>query len=88
MIKEVKNTVSCTCVIEDLNVEDICGMFYENELQTGFKQFRVEKVVKKGYRCSGKIMNYFVSCINKKRYYIKMSYYREPSYSRNKIKVK
>ena len=47
VIKEVKNTVSCTCVIEDLNVEDICGMFYENELQTGFKQFRVEKVVKK-----------------------------------------
>lgn len=48
--KEVKNTVSCTCVIEDLNVEDTCGMFYENELQTGFKQFRVEKVVKKGDR--------------------------------------
>ena len=47
MIKEVKNTVSCTCVIEDLNVKDICGMFYENEFQTGFKQFRVEKVVKK-----------------------------------------
>ena len=50
MIKEVKNTVSCTCVMEDLNAEDICGMFYENELQTGFKQFRVEKVVKKGDR--------------------------------------
>ena len=50
MIKEVKNTVSCTCVIEDLNAEDICGMFYENELQTGFKQFRVEEVVKKGDR--------------------------------------
>ena len=33
VIKEVKNTVPWTYVINDLNGEEIIGTFYENELQ-------------------------------------------------------
>ena len=33
VIKEIKNTVSWTCVINDLNGEEISGTFYEKELQ-------------------------------------------------------
>ena len=33
MIKKVKNSASWTCVISDLNREEIVGMFYEKELQ-------------------------------------------------------
>ena len=48
MIKEIKNTVPWTYVINDLNGEKITGTFYENELQrTNQQDFRIEKVVKK-----------------------------------------
>ena len=48
MIKEVKNTVSWTYVINDLNDEKIIGPFYENELQkTNQQTFRIEKVIKR-----------------------------------------
>ena len=33
MIKNLKNTVPLTYVIEDLNGEEIVGTFYEKELQ-------------------------------------------------------
>ena len=33
VIKKIKNTVSWTYVINDLNREDIVGTFYEKELQ-------------------------------------------------------
>ena len=33
VIKKVKNTVSWTHVINDLNVKEIAGTFYKNELQ-------------------------------------------------------
>ena len=33
VIKKVKNTLSWTCVIEDLNGGEIAKMFYEKELQ-------------------------------------------------------
>ena len=33
MIKEVKNTVTWTYVISDLNGEEIIGTFYEEELK-------------------------------------------------------
>ena len=33
VIKEVKNTVPWTCVINDLNGDEIIGTFYEKELQ-------------------------------------------------------
>ena len=48
MNKNVKNTVSWTYVINDLNGEEIVGTFYENELQkTNQKEFRIAKVVKR-----------------------------------------
>ena len=48
MIKKVKNTVSWTYVINDLNGEEIVGRFWEKELQkTNQKEFRTEKQIKK-----------------------------------------
>ena len=47
-IKNVKNTVPCTYVINDLNGEEITGTFYEKELQkTSQEEFRIEKVIKR-----------------------------------------
>ena len=44
---KIKNTVKWTYVINDLNVEEITGTFYEKELQkTNQKEFRIEKVIK------------------------------------------
>ena len=40
VIKKVKNTVPWTCVINDLNREEIIGTLYE-------KEFRVKKVIKR-----------------------------------------
>ena len=46
MIKEVKNTVPWTYVINDLNGEEIVEAFYEKELQeTNKKEFRIEKII-------------------------------------------
>ena len=46
VIKKVKNTVPWTCVINDLNGEEIMGTFYEKELQkTNQKEFRIEKLL-------------------------------------------
>ena len=48
MIKETKNTVPWTYVINDLNGEEIIGTFYEKELQkSNLKRFRIERVIKK-----------------------------------------
>ena len=48
MIKKVKDTVSWTYVINDLNGEEIVRTFYEKELQkTNQKEFRVEKINKR-----------------------------------------
>ena len=48
MIKEVKNTVPWTYLINDLNGEEIIGTFYEKELQkTNQQEFRIEKVIMK-----------------------------------------
>ena len=48
VIKEIKNTVPCTYIINDLNGEEIIGTFYEKELQKIDQQdFRIEKVIKK-----------------------------------------
>ena len=51
VIKEIKNTVPWTYVINDPNGEKIIGTFYEKELQkTNQEEFRIEKYVKwKGY---------------------------------------
>ena len=48
VIKKIKNTVPWTYVIDDLNGEEITGIFYEKELQKIYQQeFRIEKVIKK-----------------------------------------
>ena len=47
VIKKVKNTVPWTYVINDLNDNEIIGIFYEKELQkTNQHKFRMEKVIK------------------------------------------
>ena len=60
VIKEIKNTIPRTCVINDLNGEQIIGTFYEKELQkTNQKEFRMEKLIKKNeasYMLNGKDM--------------------------------
>ena len=48
MVKKVRNTVPWTYVINDLDGEEIIGIFYEKELQkTNQKEFRIEKVIKR-----------------------------------------
>ena len=46
VIKEIKNTVPWTYVINDLNGEEVIGTFYEKKLQrTNQEKFRIEKVI-------------------------------------------
>ena len=48
VIKKVKNTVTWTYIINDLNSEEIIGIFYEKEQQkTNQPEFRIEKVIKR-----------------------------------------
>ena len=48
VVSKIKNTVSWTYVVNDLNSEHIIGTFYEKELQiTNQQKFRVEKVFKR-----------------------------------------
>ena len=47
-IKKVKNTIPWTYVINDLNGEEIVGIFYEKELhKTNQEEFRIEKVIRR-----------------------------------------
>ena len=71
VIKKIKNTVTWTYVVNDLNGEEIIGTFYENELQSKNQQeFRIEKVIKiKGDKLYAKWKGYdnsFNSWIDKK----------------------
>ena len=75
---KIKNTVPWTYVINDHNGEEIIGTFYEKELQgKNQKKFRIDKIIKrKGNKLYVKWKghnNSFNSCIDKKRYIIKMS---------------
>ena len=68
---EIKNTVPLTCVINDLNGEEITGSFYKKELyKINQKEIRIEKVLKrKGNKLYVKWKGYnnrFNSWINKK----------------------
>ena len=46
--KTVKNTLSWTYVISDLNGKEVVGTFYGKELQkTNQREFRIEKVIKR-----------------------------------------
>ena len=48
VIKEIKNTVPWTTVINDLNGKEIIETFSEKELQkTNQEEFRIEKIIKK-----------------------------------------
>ena len=48
VIKKIKYTFPWTCVIDDLNGEEMTGTFYEKELQKIDQlKFRIEKVIKK-----------------------------------------
>ena len=48
VVKKIKNTLSWTCVMNDLNGKEIIGTFYEQELQgTRQNEFRIEKVIKR-----------------------------------------
>ena len=48
IINEIKNTVSWTYTISNLNGENVIGTFYEKELQkANQKEFRIEKVLKR-----------------------------------------
>ena len=48
VIKEIKNTVPRTYLINDLYGEEIIGTFYENDLQKiNQQEFRIKKVIKK-----------------------------------------
>ena len=48
VIQEIKNTVPCTYVINDLNGEEIIGNIFEKEFQKIDQQeLRIEKVIKK-----------------------------------------
>ena len=65
VIKEVKNTVPWTYVINDLNGEEIIGTFYEKELQkTNQQGFRIEKKLLKekeiNYMLNGKDMTIYL----------------------------
>ena len=58
VMKEIKNTVPWTYLINDLNNEQITGTFYENELQrTNQEEFRIEKLIREmviNYMSNGK----------------------------------
>ena len=48
IVSKIKNTVSWTYAISDLNGEEIIQSFYEKELQkNNQKNFRIEKVIKR-----------------------------------------
>ena len=70
VIKKIRNTVPWTCVLNDLNGEEIIETFHEKELQKANQQeLRMEKVIKrKGDKLYVKWKGYnsFNSWIDKK----------------------
>ena len=60
LLKKLKNTISWTYVINDLNGEETIGTFYEKELQKkNQEEFRIEKVIRrKGDKLYGKWKGY------------------------------
>ena len=93
MIKRVTNIVPWTYVIEDLKGEEIVRTLFEKGLQkTNQKEFRTEKVIKKKGNELYVKWKGFDNSLNswiytKRHHYVEMSYYAEPSHSRNKVKV-
>ena len=92
MIKKVKNTVPWTCIISDLNEQEIVRTFFQKELQkTNQKKFRIEKVIQrkdnklyikwKGYN------SLFNSYINKKDIVFISEYFPDPKFLWGKAKA-
>ena len=98
VLKEIKNIVPWTYVINDFNGEEIIGTFYEKELQKiNQQEFRIEKAIKKKgnklhvkWKGNGNSFNRRIDKKDLVNEYIKMSQYflkpREPS--RGDIDVK
>ena len=91
VIEKVENTVRWTCVIEDLNGEEIIGSFYEKELakinETDFKNEQVIKRKSHKPYVKWKICVCFISGSIKKVLF-KMNCFLQPyNYSKNKLKV-
>ena len=85
MIKKVKNTVPWTCIISDLNEQEIVRTFFQKELQkTNQKKFRIEKVIqRKGNKLYIKWKGYnslFNSYINKKDIVFISEYFPDPKF--------
>ena len=83
MIKEIKNTVPWTYVINGLNGEEFTGTFYEKELQKIDQQeLTIEKVINKiGDKLYVKWKGYdnsFNSCIDKKDLVYMSQYFPKP----------
>ena len=78
VIRKVKNTVSWTYVINDINGEEIVETFNRKEFRKKKqKEFKIEKVIKrKGGKLYVKLKEYnnsFKSCIDKKNIVNKMN---------------
>ena len=70
VIKKVKNIVSWTYVISDLEGEEIIRTFYEKEFQkTLKKKFRARKVIKRKDGLNGKVIVLLTGGLIKKTYY-------------------
>ena len=86
-IKKVRNTVSWTYLIEDINGEEIIATFSKEELQkSNQKEFRTEKVI--NYALNGKVIIIHLTVGFIKKYcLIKMSYFLESFANKNKIEI-
>ena len=85
MIKKVKITVPWTCIISDLNEQEIVRTFSQKELKkTNQKKFRIEKVIqRKGNKLYIKWKGYnslFNSYIDKKDIVFISEYFPDPKF--------
>ena len=81
-----------TCIISDLNEQEIVRTFFQKELQkTNQKKFRIEKVIqRKGNKLYIKWKGYnslFNSYINKKDIVFISEYFPDPKFLRGKAKA-
>ena len=87
-IKKVINTVPQTCVIENLNGEQIVGTLYEKELKKQTKQSLKRKKELRKQMINCMLSQVVTICLIKKMSTNKMSYYPEPGTDiRNETKV-
>ena len=91
MIKQFKNNMLQTYVIIDFNDEETAGTLHENQLQKDQKEFRIEKVIRRKdsklyfkWKCYD---HSFSSWIDRQMLFCDLSYFPEPAYSKNEIKI-